>query len=66
VSDCSGNPFFARKKLWQKKIATESAVFLKNCWGCASDFLKRHAQKKDKNRNFKKIGTACFVPRNDR
>ncbi|WP_188618266.1 hypothetical protein [Cloacibacterium rupense] len=26
VSDCSGNPFFAWEKFWQKKIVTESAV----------------------------------------
>jgi hypothetical protein len=32
VSDCSENPFFARKKLWQKKDCNGKRGFIKIAW----------------------------------
>lgn len=49
VSDCSGNPFFGREKHWQKKIATESAVFCEGKCGC-----ERHAQKKSLSKKMRR------------
>ena len=66
MSDWSGNPFFARKKLWQKKDCNGKRGLLKKIAGNALRIFKKTRKKKDKNKNLKKIGTDCFVPRNDK